>query len=126
MAERVMAHPKIEMVWDSEIISYRGVDKLEGLTLRNRKTNEERDVDAGGLFIAIGHSPNTESLRGTNVKLDEEGYIVVQNNVYTNIDGVFAAGDCHDKIFRQAITASGFGCMAAITAERWLDAKEKN
>ena len=142
MAQRVLEHPKIEvccnvtfseidccyisylqMMWNTTIVQYEGEDKLEAVMVKNSVTGEETRVVAAGLFMAIGHEPNTKELLGTGLELDEENYISVEKNVYTNIEGVFAAGDCHDRMYRQAITASGFGCMAAITAERWLEAR---
>lgn len=126
MADRVLTHDKIEMVWNSEVVEYLGDgSSLTGLKLKNTLTQEITTVDCAGCFIAIGHEPNTACLRDSMLALDKEGYIEVKDNVYTNIDGVFAAGDCHDKVYRQAITAAGFGCMAAIATERWLDNNKK-
>jgi thioredoxin reductase (NADPH) len=124
MQQRVLNHEKIEMVWNTQIVGYKGEKTLDGLVLKDTVTGETREVDCAGLFMAIGHEPNTKELVGTGVELDAEGYIKVQNHVHTNIDGVFAAGDNHDTYFRQAVTAAGFGCMSAITAERWLEARE--
>ncbi|CEP03995.1 Thioredoxin reductase [Plasmodiophora brassicae] len=126
MADRVLSNPKVEVLWNTTIVSYTGVEKLEGIVLEDTVTKQQRHVSAGGLFMAIGHDPNTGHLKKTGLELDDEGYIVVKNHVFTNIDGVFACGDCHDRTYRQAITASGFGCMAAITAERWLEDHHAN
>jgi len=125
MAKRVLEHPKIKPMWNTVIEGYEGQDKLERVKLRNIVTGEASVVPVGGLFMAIGHVPLTKGLEKTGLELDAEGYVKVKHDqVYTSIDGVFTCGDVHDTIFRQAVTAAGFGCMAAITAERWLDAKE--
>lgn len=124
MAERVLNHPNITVRWNTIITGYQGDNKLEKVLLKDTISGIESSMDIAGLFMAIGHVPNTKELVGTGVELDEENYLCVHDHVYTNIDGVFAAGDCHDRIFRQAVTASGFGCMAAITAERWLESKQ--
>jgi thioredoxin reductase (NADPH) len=126
MRQRVLNHAKIEMVWNTQIVGYKGNNSLDGLVLKDTKSGEVREVDCTGLFIAIGHEPNTKELVGTGIEMDPTGYIVVRDHVHTNIEGVFAAGDNHDTYFRQAITASGFGCMSAITAERWLEAKHSS
>jgi thioredoxin reductase (NADPH) len=118
MATRVLQHEKIEILWNTDIVGYIGDERLSGLTL-SRNGNRE-NVSCEALFMAIGHEPNTTPLQNTLVELDYMGYIKVRDNVFTNVDGVFAAGDCHDKAYRQAITASGFGCMASIACERWL------
>lgn len=122
MADRVQQHQKIEVLWNTSIKEYVGNETLEALVLQDTVTGSTRTVECAGLFMAIGHEPNTKYLQGTGIELTKDGYIVVKDNVHTNIEGVFASGDCHDKFFRQAITASGFGCMSAITAERWLEA----
>jgi thioredoxin reductase (NADPH) len=123
MASRVLNHSKITILWNTIIMEYMG-DSETGLTgIKLYKHGESTDwyVPAAAVFMAIGHEPNTTTLQGSGLELDTEGYIQVRDNVYTNIRGVFAAGDVHDTIYRQAITAAGFGCMAAITAERWLE-----
>jgi thioredoxin reductase (NADPH) len=124
MQKKALENPKIEILFNTTVDSYIGDIKLRGLVLRNTITGIKREVEAGGLFMAIGHEPMTSVLRNTGLELDEQGYIKVNNNVYTNIEGVFAAGDVHDTHFRQAVTAAGFGCMAAISAERWLEIKK--
>ena len=122
MQERAFADPKLEMVWNSEIASINGSDRLEGVTLRDTVTGETRELDATGLFIAIGHDPRSELLPG-QVDLDENGYVLVQQpSTATNVPGVFAAGDLVDHHYRQAITAAGTGCAAALDAERYLAA----
>jgi thioredoxin reductase (NADPH) len=124
MQERTFANDKIRYVWDSEVVSANGATKLESVTLRNLKTGLESELAATGLFIAIGHDPRSELVKG-QVELDDEGYVVVEGrSTRTNLDGVFAAGDLVDHTYRQAITAAGSGCAAALDAERWLAAHE--
>jgi thioredoxin reductase (NADPH) len=124
MAERAFADPKIDIVWNSVVESLHGEDKLTGLTLRDTVTGETRELDATGLFIAIGHDPRSELLPG-QVDLDDEGYVLVQDrSTRTNLEGVFACGDLVDHTYRQAITAAGSGCAAALDAERFLAAQE--
>jgi len=123
MQQRAKNNPKIDFMWNTDIIGYKGEKMLSTIVTKNLINGEVKEVPAGGLFMAIGHVPNTSTLKGTPVELSETGYIKVKDNIYTNIEGVFACGDVHDTHYRQAITAAGFGCMAAITAERWLDSK---
>jgi len=124
MQDRAFANPKIEVAWNSVVDSLIGTDKLEGVVLRDTVTGATRRLDATGLFIAIGHDPTTELFRG-HLTLDGDGYIVTApDSTLTSVDGVFAAGDVQDHVYRQAITAAGSGCMAAIEAERWLAAHE--
>lgn len=121
MAERVLAHPKIKPVWDSVVTEVLDVaqDQVTGVRLKNVKTGAESTLDCAGLFVAIGHVPNTQLFRGV-IDLDDAGYIVPQRGAATNVPGVFVAGDCADRVYRQAITAAGMGCAAAIEAERYL------
>ncbi|MEU5210909.1 thioredoxin-disulfide reductase [Streptomyces sp. NPDC020742] len=120
MQERAFADPKIKFVWDSEIAEIHGEGKLSGLTLRNVKTGETSELPVTGLFIAIGHDPRTELFKG-QLNLDDEGYLKVDSpSTRTNLRGVFAAGDVVDHTYRQAITAAGTGCAAALDAERFL------
>ena len=121
MAARALNHEKIEPVWDSEITEILGEseDKVSGVRLKNNKTNDESVIDCAGVFIAIGHVPNTQIFQG-QIDMDEEGYIIRKKNSQTSVEGVFVAGDCSDKVYRQAITAAGMGCAAAIEAERLL------
>jgi thioredoxin reductase (NADPH) len=120
MQERAFADPKLEMVWNSEVASINGSDRLESITLRDTVTGEERPLEVTGLFIAIGHDPRSELLAG-QVDLDENGYVLVDHpSTATNLPGVFAAGDLVDHHYRQAITAAGTGCAAALDAERFL------
>lgn len=122
MQERAFADPKIKFVWDSDVAEIHGESKLSGLTLRNRKTGETSELPVTGLFIAIGHDPRTELFKG-QLKLDDEGYLKVDApSTRTNLQGVFAAGDVVDHTYRQAITAAGTGCSAALDAERFLAA----
>ena len=120
MQERAFADPKIDFAWNSEVAEIHGEDRLTGLTLRDTETGETRELEATGLFIAIGHDPRSELLPG-QVDLDEEGYVLVDApSTRTNLPGVFASGDLVDHIYRQAITAAGTGCAAALDAERYL------
>ena len=122
MQERAFADPKLEMVWNSEVAAINGADKLESITLRDTQTGEERDLPVTGLFIAIGHDPRSELLTG-QVDLDDDGYVLVDHpSTKTNLPGVFAAGDLVDHHYRQAITAAGTGCAAALDAERFIAA----
>ncbi|MFJ9563473.1 thioredoxin-disulfide reductase [Streptomyces fuscichromogenes] len=122
MQERAFADQKIKFAWDSEIAEVQGEQKLAGLKLRNVKTGELSDLPVTGLFIAIGHDPRTELFKG-QLDLDEEGYLKVASpSTHTNVTGVFAAGDVVDHTYRQAITAAGTGCSAALDAERFLSA----
>ncbi|MBB5966837.1 thioredoxin reductase (NADPH) [Planomonospora venezuelensis] len=120
MQDRAFANEKIRFVWDSEVVDVLGEEKVSGVRLRNLKTGEESELAVTGLFIAIGHDPRTELVKG-QVELDDEGYIKVDApSTRTNLDGVFAAGDVVDHTYRQAITAAGTGCAASLDAERWL------
>ncbi|MBU1803433.1 thioredoxin-disulfide reductase [Nocardioides sp.] len=120
MQERAVADPKIDILWNSAVEAINGTDSLESLTLKDTVTGETRELDATGLFIAIGHDPRSELLTG-QVDLDDNGYVVVQQPATaTNLPGVFAAGDLVDHHYRQAITAAGTGCAAALDAERYI------
>ncbi len=120
MADRAFANDKIEFAWNSEVAEIKGQDKLTGVTLRDTVTGETRELPVTGLFIAIGHDPRSELIKG-QVRLDEEGYVLVrEGSTETNLPGVFAAGDLVDHTYRQAITAAGTGCAAALDAERFL------
>ena len=122
MQDKAFANPKIDFVWDSEVIDVADLEKGEvtGIVLRNLKTGETRSLTVDGVFIAIGHTPNTSLFKG-QLDLDPGGYIVTNGGTRTNIPGVFAAGDVQDHVYRQAVTAAGSGCMAAIDAERYLE-----
>jgi thioredoxin reductase (NADPH) len=120
MQERAFADPKLEPVWHSEVAEILGSDKLEGITLRDTTTGETRPLDVTGLFIAIGHDPRSELLTG-QVDLDDDGYVLVKHpSTQTNLTGVFACGDLVDHHYRQAVTAAGTGCAAALDAERYV------
>ena len=123
MAERALANPKIKPIWDSVVTEVLDVkqDKVTGVRVKNVKTNAETFVDCAGVFVAIGHAPQTQLFKGI-IDMDEEGYLKPKQGTYTNVPGVFAAGDCVDRVYRQAITAAGLGCAAAIDAERYLAA----
>ncbi|MBN8562022.1 MAG: thioredoxin-disulfide reductase [Leptolyngbya sp. UWPOB_LEPTO1] len=122
MQDRVLSNPRITVHWNSEAIDVVGDEKhMTGVKIRNRQTGEESIIEAKGLFYAIGHTPNTALFKG-QIELDEVGYIKTHGSVETNLEGVYAAGDVQDHEFRQAITAAGTGCMAAMLAERWLSA----
>jgi thioredoxin reductase (NADPH) len=122
MQKRLLENPKIEMVWNSVAVEAVGTDTLVGVKVKNVQTGELRLLEAAGLFYAIGHEPNTAFLGG-QLQLDETGYIVTRpGTTQTSVEGVFACGDVQDKVWRQAITAAGTGCMAALEAERFLHA----
>ncbi len=122
MQERAMDHPKIDVIWDSVVEEIVGDDEVSGVTLRNVRTGETTSFAADGVFVAIGHRPNTPLFEG-QLELDG-GYIVVREpRTTTSVPGVFAAGDVVDTIYRQAVTAAGMGCKAAIDAERFLEAE---
>jgi thioredoxin reductase (NADPH) len=125
MAERTFAHARIKPVWYSVVTEVLDVkqDKVTGVRLKNVKTAKESVLDCSGLFVAIGHIPNTQIFKGV-LDMDENGYIRPKRGSETNVPGVFVAGDCSDHVYRQAVTAAGMGCMAAIDAERWLESQE--
>jgi thioredoxin reductase (NADPH) len=121
MQARALSNPKIEFVWNTVVEELVGETKLEGIDVRNTLTDARSHLPITGLFVAIGHRPNTDLFSGV-LDHDENGYLIThEGSSYTNVDGVFACGDVQDQIYRQAITAAGSGCMAAIDAERWLE-----
>ena len=123
MAERVLKNEKIEVMWNTEVKEILGTDKVESIRVFNTKTQEEKIMPMEGVFIAIGHKPNTEIFKG-QLELNDVGYIITKDkSTYTSVEGVFAAGDVQDHVYRQAVSAAGTGCMAAIDAERWLEAQ---
>jgi len=122
MQERAFSNEKIKFLWESEVVDIKGDQKMQQAVIKNIKTNEETVLDVGGLFVAIGHVPNT-GLFKNQIDMDDEGYIILKNKTCTNIEGVFAAGDVHDRSYRQAVTAAGFGCMAAIDVDKYLTEK---
>jgi thioredoxin reductase (NADPH) len=120
MAERALSNPKIEMLWNTEVIDVLGAEKVEGLSLKNTVTGEVSKRDFTGLFVAIGHDPRSELVKG-QITLDAEGYVIVEGrSTQTNLEGVFACGDLVDHTYRQAITAAGTGCQSALDAEKFL------
>jgi thioredoxin reductase (NADPH) len=122
MQDRAFANPKITMHWNATVTALHGEEKLTGATLTDVNTGQETLLPVTGLFVAIGHRPNTDLFKGV-LEMEDNGYLITQvGSTYTNVDGVFACGDVQDHTYRQAITAAGSGCMAAIDAERWLEA----
>jgi thioredoxin reductase (NADPH) len=119
MQERAFANPKIEFHWDSEVVDITGDQKVQKAILKNLKTQQKSDLAVGGIFVAIGHNPNTKIFEN-QVDLDPQGYVVLKGRTKTSVEGVFAAGDVHDPRYRQAVTAAGYGCMAAIDVDRYL------
>lgn len=119
MVERAKNNPKIKFLLNKQITSVNGKDRIEGVNVKDSITGQEEELKTEGLFVAIGHKPNSSVFKGINI--DNEGYIIVQDHTGTNIEGVFVAGDVHDKSYRQAITAAGFGCAAALEAQKWLE-----
>ncbi len=119
MQERAFQHPKIRFVWNSEVVEILGDSKVTGVRLRNRLTGAITEHDTDGVFIAIGHKPNADIFRG-QLEMNEDGYLIVHDRRMSSVEGVFVAGDIHDHIYRQAVTAAGFGAMAAIDAAHWL------
>ena len=123
MQDRAVANPKIELVWNTVVDELVGESKLEGAVIRNTVTGETSTLPVTGLFVAIGHRPNTDLFKNV-LDMEDSGYLITRpGSSYTNVDGVFACGDVQDHTYRQAITAAGSGCMAAIDAERWLEAQ---
>ena len=121
MQDRALNNPKIEMLWNTAVTDIVGKDQLESISLKNTVTGEESSMNVAGLFIAIGHRPNTDVFKGV-IDMEDSGYLITRpDSTYTNIEGVFACGDVKDHVYRQAITAAGSGCMAAIDTERWLE-----
>ena len=123
MQDRAKANPKIKFLWNHVVHEVLGEKKVEGLRVRNTQTGGESDLDVSGLFVAIGHVPNTDLFKG-QLSMEDNGYLITglgEGETSTNVDGVFACGDVQDHTYRQAITAAGSGCMAAIDTERWLE-----
>ena len=121
MQERAFANPKIEFLWNHTVDDIVGEHSVEKLKVRNVLTDEVSDLDVTGVFVAIGHQPNTDLFKG-QLDMEDSGYLITGPGTATNVDGVFACGDVQDHTYRQAITAAGSGCMAAIDTERWLEA----
>jgi len=121
MQQRARANPKVEFVWHSQVIDVHGDTKVSGIRIRNLQTDDESELAVTGLFVAIGHQPNTDLFKG-QLDMEDSGYLrTVGSTTYTNVEGVFACGDVQDHRYRQAITAAGSGCAAAIDAERWIE-----
>jgi thioredoxin reductase (NADPH) len=122
MQARAHENPKIHFVWNSVVTGVLGDERLTGVTLENIVTGEVSTLEVTGLFVAIGHKPNTDLFKG-QIALRDNGYIDIHRGSRTSVEGVFAAGDVQDDVYRQAITAAGSGCMAALDAERWLESE---
>jgi thioredoxin reductase (NADPH) len=120
MQERAFRNDKIEFLWDSVVTAVQGDTKVDGVEVENVKTGARTLLDVTGVFVAIGHRPNTDLFKG-QLEMEDSGYLVTHDGTRTNVEGVFACGDVQDHVYRQAITAAGSGCMAAIDAERWLE-----
>lgn len=119
LQDKALENPKIEFLWNNVVSDIKGDKKVATVLVKDIKSGKERSITAGGLFVAIGHEPNTAIFQG-QLQLDDKGYVVLKDHTRTSVEGVFAAGDVHDHRYRQAVTAAGFGCMAAIDVERWL------
>jgi thioredoxin reductase (NADPH) len=125
MQDRAFANDKIRFAWNSTVVAITGEQSVEAVTLRDTLTGDERELAVTGVFVAIGHKPNTDLFKG-QLQLEENGYLVTHDGSHTDVDGVFACGDVQDHVYRQAITAAGSGCMAAIDTERWLEAHSEH
>jgi thioredoxin reductase (NADPH) len=119
LQEKAFENPKIEFLWNRVVSTIEGEKKIAAVVVRDVNNGFEQKLPAGGLFVAIGHEPNTGIFKG-QIEMDDKGYIILKNHTRTSVDGVFAAGDVHDYRYRQAITAGGYGCMAALDVEKWL------
>lgn len=119
MQKKVLDNSKIKVMWNSEVVEVVGEDKVTGLKIKNNKTNEVSDLSIDGIFIAIGHRPGSEVFKGA-VETDEQGFIKIREGSKTNVPGIFVAGDVHDSKYKQAVTAAGFGCMAAMDTLDYL------
>ncbi len=120
MQQKVLNNPKIKVLWNTEVVEFVGKQKLEKIKLKNNKDKTMSEFAVDGAFLAIGHTPATEIFKG-KFDLDEKGYVKVQEHTKTSVEGVFVAGDVHDYVYKQAITAAGFGCMAAMDALKYLE-----
>ncbi len=125
LQEKALENPKIEFLWNNVVSDIKGDKKVATVLVKNITSGKEKRLNAGGLFVAIGHEPNTAIFKG-QLELDDKGYILLKDHTKTSVEGVFAAGDVHDHRYRQAVTAAGFGCMAAIDVERWLSERKHN
>ena len=122
MLQKARQNPKIKFIMDTQITEILGTNKVERVKIMNTQTKEISELKIDGIFVAIGHIPNSAVFKGIGV--NEQGFIKVYNHTKTNIDGVFVAGDVHDSEYKQAVTAAGFGCMAALEVEKWLESLE--
>jgi thioredoxin reductase (NADPH) len=122
MQDRAFANDKIRFAWNSTVVGITGEQTVESITLEDTVNGEQRELPVTGVFVAIGHKPNTDLFKG-QLQLEDNGYLVTHDGSYTDVEGVFACGDVQDHVYRQAITAAGSGCMAAIDTERWLEAQ---
>lgn len=120
MQDKAKANPKISFMMNTEILEILGGERVSGVRVKDNATGENRDITADGIFVAIGHIPNSKLFTGIDV--DEKGYVKAYEHFHTNVEGVFVAGDVHDQEYQQAVTAAGFGCAAALEAERWVEA----
>ena len=124
MQQRVLSAPNVKVLWNKYVVDVLGDHSIEAVRLKDTLTADESRLDVKGLFIAIGHTPTTAFLKDSGIEMDPSGYIRLNSrSSYTNIEGVFAAGDVADSVYRQAVTAAGMGCQAALDAERWLAAQ---
>ncbi len=126
LQKKLFNNSKIFPLWDREVVDIKGNENpklVKEIVVKSTKTNNTEKLEVDGLFVAIGHVPNTDLFKG-QLNLDDEGYIITEKQVHTNIDGIFAAGDVHDKTYRQAVTAAGYGCMAALEVEKFLESEE--
>lgn len=122
LQERAFENPKIKFLWNTVVTDISGDKKVHSVTVQHVETKEAKKIDCGGIFIAIGHDPNTQIFKG-QLDMDEQGYLIIKNHTHTSVEGVFAAGDVHDHRYKQAVTAAGFGCMAAMDVEKYLQEK---
>jgi len=120
MQEKVLSNPKIKVLWNNEVVGFKGDQQLEKVVLKDNKKNKTSELEVDGAFVAIGHAPSTEIFKGF-IELDEKGYVAVKDHAKTNVPGVFVAGDVHDHHYRQAVTAAGFGCMAGMEVLKYLE-----
>jgi thioredoxin reductase (NADPH) len=126
LQEKALENPKIQFLWNSVVADIKGDKKIGTVVIKDINNGKQQILQAGGLFVAIGHEPNTAIFKG-QLEMDDKGYIILKNQTKTSVEGVFAAGDVHDYRYRQAVTAAGFGCMAALDVEKWLtERRHKN
>lgn len=123
LQEKAKENPKIEFLWNNVVSDIKGEKKIATVIVKNIAGGRETTLSAGGLFVAIGHEPNTSIFKG-QLELDDKGYVLLKDHTRTSVEGVFAAGDVHDHRYRQAVTAAGFGCMAALDVDRWLSERQ--